>query len=73
MEKGRLFSRGRLVIPAKIREKRNIKTGMEFYFIEKGTDIILRPVTDDLIDSMRGMLKGKALTALIKEKKKERE
>jgi len=68
-------TKGQVVIPSKIRKRHKIKKGTRICFLEHGQDIIIRPVTDVYIDALKGSLKtnGKALKALLEEKKKERE
>ena len=67
--------KGQVVIPSDIRRRHHIEKGTKVCFLEKGPDIILRPVTGSAIDAMRGSLKtrGNALKALRQEKKIERE
>ncbi len=67
--------KGQVVIPSKIRHRHRIRKGTKVCFLEQGNDIIIRPVTDEYIDSLKGLLKtkGKALQALLEEKKRERE
>ena len=67
--------KGQVVIPSDIRRRHHIKKGTKVCFLENGLDIILRPVTRQTIEAMRGSLKthGKALKALMDEKKIERE
>ena len=67
--------KGQVVIPSDIRHRHHIQKGTKICFLEKGPDIILRPVTEGAIDAMRGSLRthGKTLKALIQEKKLERE
>ena len=38
-------TRGRIVIPARLRRKLCIKTGTKVCFIERGNDILFQPVT----------------------------
>ena len=74
MDTSMVTVKGQIVIPSKIRHRHRIKRGTRVCFIEQGEDIIIRPVTDDYIDGLRGSLKtnGKALKALLEEKKQER-
>ena len=67
--------KGQVVIPSDIRQRHHIRKGTKVCFLEKGPDIILRPVTNDAIDAMKGSLKthGKVLSGLLREKKLERE
>lgn len=68
-------SKGQIVIPSKIRTKFKIKKGTKICFIEQGENIILKPITDDYVDRVKGVLKtnGRALKNLLDEKKKEQE
>ncbi len=74
METVTVTTKGQIVIPSKIRNRHGIRKGTRVCFIEQGQDILLRPVTDEYIDEVRGSVAtgGKALRALIDEKKKER-
>ena len=67
--------KGQLVIPSKLRKRHEIKKGTRVCFIEHGSDIIIRPISDAYIDGLKGVLKGKGnpLKALLEEKKRERE
>ena len=67
--------KGQIVIPSKIRHRHKIRKGTRVCFIEQGKDIILRPITDDYIDGVKGFLgtNGKTLKALLAEKQRERE
>ena len=75
METSVVTTKGQLVIPSRIRHRHGIKRGTKVCFVEVGGEIILRPVTDEYIESIRGSLKtgGKLLKALMEEKKRERE
>ena len=75
METSMVTVKGQVVIPSKIRHRHRIRKGTKVCFLEQGNDIIIRPVTDEYIDSLKGLLKtkGKALQALLEEKKRERE
>jgi AbrB family looped-hinge helix DNA binding protein len=52
----KLTSKGQLVIPARLRRKLGMKAGTRVAVHETGGQIILQPITDAYIDSMRGML-----------------
>ena len=75
MQTAVVTTKGQIVIPSKLRSRHGIKKGTRVCFIESGQDIILRPVTDEYIDSLRGSLptKGGALRNLLDEKRRERE
>ena len=75
METAVVTTKGQVVIPSRIRHKLGIKRGTKVCFLQQGKDLVLRPVTDDYIDGIKGSLgtEGKALKALTAEKKKERE
>jgi len=65
---------GQVVIPAKLRRKFGIKKGTQVYLYERDGEIVIKPITDEYIRSMAGILgtKGKLLKALKEEKAKER-
>jgi AbrB family looped-hinge helix DNA binding protein len=74
IEKGVVTSKGRLVIPAPLRKKYAIRKGTMVSFLEDGHRLILQPVTDEFLRSLRGSLKGKpsALDFLMKERNRDR-
>ena len=74
MNTGTVSLRGQVVIPSKIRHRYNIRKGTRVCFVEKNGEIVLRPITDSYIDSVRGLLKtkGTVLKALLAEKERER-
>jgi AbrB family looped-hinge helix DNA binding protein len=51
-------SKGQLVIPAAIRRRYHIKKGTEIHIEEVDNGILLRPVTDQSIERVRGILAG---------------
>jgi len=68
--------KGQIVIPSKIRRQFDIKEGtrIQIDINEKDGSIILRPITREYINSLRGKFKGKGLMKeLMEEKKNERE
>lgn len=75
METAIVTTKGQVVIPSKIRHRLGIKKGTKVCFLQHGKDLVLRPVTDEYIDGIKGSLgtHGNALKALAEEKKKERE
>ena len=56
--RARVTSKGQLVIPAGIRERYQITKGTEVRFEELENGILLRPITDQSIDRVRGILEG---------------
>ena len=73
MKKGGVTTKGRIVISAKLRRMFGIKKGTRVFIYEKGGEIVVKPITDEYIESMAGVTgtKGKLLEALKEEKKKE--
>ncbi len=51
------------MIPSEMRAALGIKPGTRIAVTQDGTKITLEPVTDELVDKTRGMLKGKARQA----------
>lgn len=51
-----------------------IKKGTQVYLYERGDEIVIKPITDEYIRSMAGVMgtKGRLLNALKEEKAKER-
>ena len=74
METALVTTKGQIVIPARLRHRLKIKKGTRVCFIEHGEEIIMRPVTDEYIDALRGsvQIQGKALKNLLTEKQRER-
>ncbi len=73
METSLVTIKGQIVIPSRVRRRHNIQQGTRVCFLEQGNDIIIRPMTNEYIDRLKGMLKtdGKVLRALLEEKKRE--
>lgn len=68
-------TKGQFVIPSEMRSALGIKPGTRIAVSQDGTRIILQPVTADLVDQTRGMLKGKpSLTkAPLRQRRRERD
>jgi len=75
MEKSIVTVKGQVVIPSRLRRKFGIKKGTQVYLYERDGEIVIKPITDDYIRSLAGVMgtKGKLLKALMEEKAKERE
>jgi AbrB family looped-hinge helix DNA binding protein len=52
-------TKGQFVIPSDMRSALGIKPGTRICVTQDGTKIILEPVTPELVDKTRGMLRGK--------------
>ncbi len=52
-------SKGQLVIPARLRRRYGIRKGTKVVFQEDGVRLILQPITDEFIRSLKGSLKPK--------------
>ena len=63
-------TRGRIVIPARLRRKLSIKPGTRVCFIERGSESLFQPITKQCIRRLCGMLKSK--TSVTQELLKER-
>ncbi len=50
-------SKGQLVVPATLRKKYGIKPGTKICFIERGGEIVFRPITPAYIRGVCGMFK----------------
>ena len=68
-------SKGRVVIPSKIRRQLGIKEGTHLQIdVDERKRLILTPVTREYVHSLRGKYKGKGLMkALMADKKREKE
>ncbi len=75
MNPRKVFSNGRVTIPAEIRKKYDIKPGTKIFFKEEKDGILLYPVTAKTIKDGIGFLKPdkRMLKSLMDEKKRERE
>ena len=54
-------TKGQIVIPAALRKKYGIKKGTRIHVSDDDGQILLRPVTVELIDRLRGKYKGSGL------------
>jgi len=64
-------SKGQLVIPAKLRRKFGIRKGTRISIREDNLKLVLQPITDRYIESLRGSLKGgPSLTAFLKKERR---
>lgn len=52
--------KGQIVIPAALRRKYAIRDGTRILVEDQGDRIVLRPVTEAMLEQLRGSLKGKA-------------
>ena len=73
-ETATVTTKGQLVIPARLRKKYSIRKGTQVAFFEEDHRLVLQPVTDAFINSLRGSLKRKssALDLLLKTRREER-
>lgn len=69
-----ISSKGQIIIPEKLRKKYNIAKGKKFIITDDDKNIILTPISEDYFLNSAGILKGKgkALTELMEEKKREK-
>jgi AbrB family looped-hinge helix DNA binding protein len=51
-------SKGQIVIPAELRQKLGITTGTRIAIEEHGNQLVLQPITEAFIRSVRGCCKG---------------
>ncbi len=68
-------AKGQIVIPAEIRKRLNIKKGTTLFIEEKGSELVIRPITADYFERIAGVLPGKRnLTrALLEQRAKDKE
>ncbi len=74
METAYVTSKGRVVVPLRLRKRYGIKPGTKVCFIDMGAEILLRPITPHYIRSVCGMLKGRTLATqeLLEERAREK-
>ncbi len=66
--------KGQVVIPVKLRRKYGIKEGTKIVWVDTGDSIIMRPITNEYLRTLRGSLKGSgALEVLMEERQKDKE
>ena len=67
-------SKGQFVIPAEFRASLRIEPGTRISVALEDSRIVLQPVSEDLVDKTRGMLKGgpSLSTALKKQRQKDK-
>ena len=77
MDKSVVTAKGQIVIPSKLRRKHGIKKGTTVSIYDRGSEIVIQPLTDEYIRSLAGIArtwgKGNLLKALVEDKKRERE
>jgi AbrB family looped-hinge helix DNA binding protein len=56
-------TKGQFVIPAEMRSALGIKPGTRIAVTQEASRIVIEPVTHELVEKTRGMLKGKASLA----------
>ncbi len=65
--------KGQIVIPAVLRRKYGITEKTKIVMVDTGTEIILRPVTDQYLRDLQGSLKGsRALQILLEERREDK-
>lgn len=75
VETARMTSKGQMVVPSRLRRKYGIKPGTRICFIERGNEILFRPITREYIRSVAGMLKSEtsATRELLRERARDKE
>jgi AbrB family looped-hinge helix DNA binding protein len=65
-------TKGRIVVPSMLRRRYGIKVGTRILVYDDGERIVLKPVTDQYLRKLQGVLRGKgALKALREERARE--
>lgn len=62
-------SKGQIVIPAALRDELGIQAGTRMAIRRENNHLVLQPITDEFIHSLRGRLKGK--TSLVEARERE--
>jgi len=53
-----LSTKGQVIIPAGLRDDMNLTPGTKFSIQREGFSLVLRPITEEFIDSLCGSTKG---------------
>lgn len=74
LEFSRVTAKAQVVIPAKLRRQLGIRKGTQVSFLVKNHSLVLQPLTEQWVNSLRGSLKGKpsVLDFLMKQHRRER-
>ena len=74
METGTVTVKGQVVIPAKMRQRLGIQQGTKVCFMEKGDEIVIRPLTKAYFEKMAGFLRtgGKMTKTLLEARQQDR-
>jgi AbrB family looped-hinge helix DNA binding protein len=68
-----ITTKGQIVIPVELRRKYGITTKTKIMIMDKGDEIVLRPITDHYLRKLQGSLKGSgALEFLLEERRKDK-
>jgi AbrB family looped-hinge helix DNA binding protein len=62
-------AKGQVVIPVDVRRKFQIDEGTRVAFLEERGRLFLQPVTNEFIDSMKGILAGRRLPGRVERSK----
>ena len=62
-------SKGQIVIPSALREQLGIEAGTRLAIQRENNRLVLQPITDEFIHTLRGSLKGK--TSLVEARERE--
>jgi AbrB family looped-hinge helix DNA binding protein len=66
-------TKGRLVIPSKLRRKYSIREGTRVAFVEEENRLVLQPLTPEFIRTLRGSLKDEPSAAKMLQDERKRE
>lgn len=68
----RVSIKGQVVIPVELRRKYGLEPGTVLHIVDTGEGILLKPVTEQLVLKLEGVLKGKGgLQILLEERAKD--
>jgi len=59
---GKMSSKGQLIIPAELRREYELQSGAPVRFERRKEGILVRPLTESVIDKLHGILEGKNLS-----------
>jgi AbrB family looped-hinge helix DNA binding protein len=61
-QKGRVSTKGQLIVPVEMRRKHGMEAGTQVIFEDVKGGILVRPLGESALEQARGFLRGKGMT-----------